>query len=76
VKIPGEKPGVQFSSARIKRHENWKFCWLLTMAVLQLAVMFNWLVFAFVPHENLPLWKIAFFDGEEAVKEWSDTDSR
>ena len=74
VKIPGEKPGVILLGTHYdsKRMENFVGA---DDGGSSTAVMFEIARLLCKQREKYPVW-IAFFDGEEAVKDWSDTDSR
>jgi len=75
VKIPGEKPGIillgtHYDTAPvIANFVGADDGGSSTALMLELARLLC------PKHEKYALW-IAFFDGEEAMKQWSDTDSR
>src|SRR5713226_5171834 len=74
VKIPGEKPGVillgtHYDTKRLENFVGADDGGSSTGVMLELARLLC------SQRGKYPVW-IAFFDGEEAVKEWSDTDSR
>jgi glutaminyl-peptide cyclotransferase len=74
VKIPGDKPGVLLLGTHYDTKNLPMFVGAddggsSTAVMLELAR-----VLCPQPHHH-PVW-IAFFDGEEAVREWSDVDSR
>ena len=74
VKIPGEKPGVillgtHYDSKRMENFVGADDGGSSTAVMLEIARLLC------KQREKYPVW-IAFFDGEEAVKDWSDTDSR
>src|SRR5712664_139326 len=74
VKIPGEKPGVILLGTHYdtKRLENFVGA---DDAVSSTAVMLELARLLCPQHGKYAVW-IAFFDGEEAMKHWSATDSR
>jgi glutaminyl-peptide cyclotransferase len=74
VKIPGERPGIFLLGTHYDTKKMDEFLGAddggsSTAVMLELARVLCG------EHENHPVW-IAFFDGEEAVRQWSDTDSR
>src|SRR5712664_2317918 len=74
VKIPGEKPGVillgtHYDTKRLDNFVGADDGGSSTAVMLELARLLC------PQHGNYAVW-IAFFDGEEAMKQWSDTDSR
>ncbi len=74
VKIPGEKPGVillgtHYDTKRLENFVGADDAGSSTAVMLELARLLC------PQHGKYAVW-IAFFDGEEAVKQWSDTDSR
>ena len=74
VKIPGEKPGVILLGTHYDTLLKDNFVGAddggsSTAVMLELARLLC------PQHGNYAVW-IAFFDGEEAMKQWSDTDSR
>jgi glutaminyl-peptide cyclotransferase len=74
VKIPGEKPGVILLGTHYDTLLKENFVGAddggsSTAVVLELARLLC------AQHGKYAVW-IAFFDGEEAVKQWSNTDSR
>jgi glutaminyl-peptide cyclotransferase len=74
VKIPGDKPGIFLLGTHYDTKKMDEFLGAddggsSTSVMLELARVLC------VQHRNYPVW-IAFFDGEEAVHQWSDTDSR
>src|SRR5216684_1378195 len=74
VKIPGEKPGVillgtHYDTKRLENFVGADDAGSSTAVMLELARLLC------PQHGKYAVW-IAFFDGEEAVREWSDTDSR
>jgi hypothetical protein len=74
VKIPGEKPGVILLGTHYDTLLKDNFVGAddggsSTAVMLELARLLC------PAHGNNAVW-IAFFDGEEAMKQWSDTDSR
>src|SRR5712664_1978735 len=74
VKIPGEKPGVillgtHYDTKRLDNFVGADDGGSSTALMLELARLLC------LQHGKYAVW-IAFFDGEEAMKHWSDTDSR
>jgi glutaminyl-peptide cyclotransferase len=74
VKIPGEKPGIillgtHYDTKHLENFVGADDAGSSTGLMLELARLLC------PQHGKYNVW-IAFFDGEEAVKEWSDTDSR
>jgi glutaminyl-peptide cyclotransferase len=74
VKIPGEKPGIYLLGTHYdtKKMENFVGAddgGSSTAVILEIARLLC------AQHGPHPVW-IAFFDGEEAVRQWSDNDSR
>jgi Zn-dependent M28 family amino/carboxypeptidase len=74
VKIPGDKPGVillgtHYDTKRIDNFVGADDGGSSTGVMLELARLLC------TPRGRYAVW-IVFFDGEEAVKDWSDTDSR
>jgi glutaminyl-peptide cyclotransferase len=74
VKIPGEKPGVillgtHYDTKKLDNFVGADDGGSSTALMLELARLLC------QQHGKYAVW-IAFFDGEEAVKEWSDSDSR
>jgi glutaminyl-peptide cyclotransferase len=74
VKIPGEKPGVillgtHYDTKKLDNFVGADDGGSSTAVMLELARLLC------PQHGKYAVW-IAFFDGEEAVKVWSDTDSR
>jgi glutaminyl-peptide cyclotransferase len=74
VKIPGDKPGIillgtHYDTKKIDNFVGADDGGSSTAVMLELARLLC------AQHNPYPVW-IAFFDGEEAVQEWSDTDSR
>jgi glutaminyl-peptide cyclotransferase len=74
VKIPGEKPGVillgtHYDTKKLDNFVGADDGGSSTAVMLELARLLC------PQHGKYAVW-IAFFDGEEAVKEWSDSDSR
>jgi glutaminyl-peptide cyclotransferase len=74
AKIPGEKPGVillgtHYDTKRLDNFVGADDGGSSTAVMLELARLLC------ARHGKYAVW-IAFFDGEEAVKDWSDTDSR
>lgn len=74
VKIPGEKPGVillgtHYDTKKLDNFVGADDAGSSTGVMLELARLLC------RQHDKYAVW-IAFFDGEEAVKDWSDTDSR
>ena len=74
VKIPGEKPGVillgtHYDTKKLDNFVGADDGGSSTAVMLELARLLC------PQHGKYAVW-IAFFDGEEAVKNWSDTDSR
>src|SRR5436309_2263799 len=74
VKIPGEKPGVillgtHYDTKLLENFVGADDGGSSTGVMLELARLLC------KQRGKYPVW-IAFFDGEEAVKDWSDTDSR
>src|SRR6202521_3630862 len=74
VKIPGEKPGVillgtHYDTKRLDNFVGADDGGSSTAVMLELARLLCG------QHNKYAVW-IAFFDGEEAMKQWSDTDSR
>jgi glutaminyl-peptide cyclotransferase len=74
VKIPGEKPGVillgtHYDTKKLDNFVGADDGGSSTAVMLELARLL-------CPQRGKYAVWIAFFDGEEAVKEWSDTDSR
>lgn len=74
VKIPGERPGVillgtHYDTKKLENFVGADDGGSSTAVMLELARLLC------PQHGKYAIW-IAFFDGEEAVKEWSDTDSR
>src|SRR5882724_4460210 len=74
VKIPGEKPGVillgtHYDTKRLDNFVGADDGGSSTAVMLELARLLC------PQHGKYAVW-IAFFDGEEAMKHWSDTDSR
>src|ERR1700719_390720 len=74
VKIPGEKPGVillgtHYDTKRLENFVGADDAGSSTGVMLELARLL-------CPQEGKYAVWIAFFDGEEAMKHWSDTDSR
>src|ERR1700676_3186182 len=74
VKIPGDKPGVillgtHYDTKRLENFVGADDGGSSTGVMLELARLLC------TQHGRFAVW-IAFFDGEEAVKDWSDTDSR
>jgi glutaminyl-peptide cyclotransferase len=74
VKIPGDKPGIfllgtHYDTKRLDNFVGADDGGSSTAVMLEIARLL-------CPHHGPhPVW-IAFFDGEEAVHDWSDTDSR
>ena len=74
VKIPGEKPGVillgtHYDTKRLDNFVGADDGGSSTAVMLELARLLC------PQHGKYAVW-IAFFDGEEAMKQWSETDSR
>lgn len=74
VKIPGDKPGIILLGTHYDTKKMDNFVGAddggsSTAVMLELARLLC------AQHGRYAVW-IAFFDGEEAVQEWSDTDSR
>jgi glutaminyl-peptide cyclotransferase len=74
VKIPGEKPGVillgtHYDTKKLDNFVGADDGGSSTGLMLEIARLLC------AQHGRYAVW-IAFFDGEEAVKDWSDTDSR
>src|SRR6266850_67615 len=74
VKIPGEKPGVillgtHYDTKRLDNFVGADDGGSSTAVMLELARLLC------PQHGKYAVW-IAFFDGEEAMKQWSDTDGR
>src|SRR6266478_4639965 len=74
VKIPGEKPrtillGTHYDTKRLENFVGADDSGSSTAVMLELARLLC------PQHGKYAVW-IAFFDGEEAMKHWSDTDSR
>src|ERR1700704_6603599 len=74
VKIPGEKPGVILLGTHYDTLLKENFVGA-DDAGSSTAVMLEVARLLCPQHGKHPAW-IAFFDGEEAMKQWSDTDSR
>ena len=74
VKIPGEKPGVILLGTHYDTLLKDNFVGA-DDAGSSTAVMLELGRLLCPQHGNYAVW-IAFFDGEEAMKQWSDTDSR
>ena len=74
VKIPGEKPGVILLGTHYDTLLKDNFVGA-DDAGSSTAVMLELARLLCPQHGNYAVW-IAFFDGEEAMKQWSDTDSR
>jgi len=74
VKIPGEKPGVILLGTHYDTLLKDNFVGA-DDAGSSTAVMLELAGLLCPQHGNYAVW-IAFFDGEEAMKQWSDTDSR
>lgn len=74
VKIPGDKPGIillgtHYDTKRLENFVGADDGGSSTAVMLELARLLC------AQHGRYNVW-IAFFDGEEAVKDWSDIDSR
>jgi glutaminyl-peptide cyclotransferase len=74
VKIPGDKPGIillgtHYDTKRLENFVGADDGGSSTAVMLELARLLC------AQHGHYNVW-IAFFDGEEAVKDWSDIDSR
>lgn len=74
VKVPGDKPGIfllgtHYDTKRLDNFVGADDAGSSTAVMLELARLLC------AQHGPHPVW-IAFFDGEEAVQEWSDADSR
>jgi glutaminyl-peptide cyclotransferase len=74
VKIPGEKPGIillgtHYDTKKLDNFVGADDAGSSTAVMLELARLL-------CAQQNAHSVWIAFFDGEEAVEEWSDTDSR
>src|SRR6266850_1950722 len=74
VKIPGEKPGLILLGTHYDTLLKDNFVGA-DDAGSSTAVMLELARLLCPQHGNYAVW-IAFFDGEEAMKQWSDTDSR
>jgi hypothetical protein len=74
VKIPGEKPGIILLGTHYDTKLLDKFVGA-DDAGSSTAVMLEIARLLCKQHAKYAVW-IAFFDGEEAVKQWSDTDGR
>src|SRR6267378_353108 len=74
VKIPGEKPGVILLGTHYDTLLKDNFVGA-DDGGSSTAVMLESARLLCPQHGNYAVW-IAFFDGEEAIKQWSDTDSR
>jgi len=74
VKVPGDKPGIIMLGTHYDTKKMDNFVGAddggsSTAVMLELARLLC------AQHGRYPVW-IAFFDGEEAVQQWSETDSR
>jgi glutaminyl-peptide cyclotransferase len=74
VKIPGDKPGIillgtHYDTKKLDNFVGADDAGSSTAVMLELARLLC------AQHGSYQVW-IAFFDGEEAVRQWSDTDSR
>jgi hypothetical protein len=74
VKIPGEKPGIillgtHYDTKKLENFVGADDAGSSTAVMLELARLLC------QQHDKYAVW-IAFFDGEEAVKNWSDIDGR
>src|SRR5215469_4752110 len=74
VKIPGDKPGIillgtHYDTKKLDNFVGADDGASSTAVMLELARVLR------PQHSSHPVW-IAFFDGEEAVRQWTDTDSR
>jgi glutaminyl-peptide cyclotransferase len=74
VKIPGDKPGIILLGTHYdtKKLDNFVGA---DDGASSTAVMLELARVLCPQHASHPVW-IAFFDGEEAVREWTETDSR